>query len=371
MFSLAQLTRLAHAFRDQRVLTVYIDGSATDPALQRTWRVQIDHALKDLRLWLVGSPHDEREKFERCVGALETELAGIDVGLGAPGIVSFLVDGHTPETHTLPVPTPTMAVWSTGPCLSPYIRALKQTRSVIVAISDARKTRLFRYRVGQLEHLDDVRSYGAPLPAAHMGNAPRVGFHAGTRGRTGRDAAQRTLRNGRDRMIGVAAQRITELADGDGWIVLGGIHRVAARIAERLTLAMPSRVAVLDSLDIHSTDAEISDAAARAASSLRDSDDGRRLTEIYDASGARALGVLGLEETRLALDQRCVRDLLITHRFIEANAADAERIIRDALAQDASIEEVSRGVAARLDAIGGIAAGLRFRPTLVDIPATV
>jgi hypothetical protein len=264
-----------------------------------------------------------------------------------------------------------MAVWSTGPCLSPYIRALKQTRSVIVAISDARKTRLFRYRVGQLEHLDDVRSHVASPPAAHMGNAPRLGFHGGTRGRTGRDAAQRTMRAGRDRMIGIAAQRITELADGDGWIVLGGIHRVATRIAERLALAMPNRVIVLDSLDIHSTDAEISDAAARAASMLRDADDGRRLTEIYDASGAHALGVLGLEETRLALDQRCVRDLLITRRFIEANAAEAERVIRDAFGQDASIEEVSRDVAARLDEIGGVAAGLRFRPALVDVAAAI
>ena len=371
MFSLAQLTRLAHTLRDRRVLAVYIDGSATDPALQRTWRVHLDHALKDLRTWLVGSPHDEREEFERAVRALDNELAGIDVGTGAPGIVSFLSDGYTPETHTLPVPTPTMAVWSTGPCLSPYIRALKQTRSVIVAISDARKTRLFRYRVGQLEHLSDVRAHAARVSAAHMGNAPRRGFHAGTRGRTGRDAAQRMLQNGRDRMVGLAAQRMTELADGDGWIVLGGIHRVATRIAERLALAMPNRVAVLDSLDIHSTDAEISEAAATAASSLRDADDSRRLTEIYDASGAHALGVLGFEETRLALDQRCVRDVLITRRFVEANASEAERVIRDALAQDASVEEVARDVAARLDAIGGIAVGLRFRPALVEFPALV
>ena len=371
MFSLAQLTRLAHALRDQRVLTVYIDGSASDPAVQRTWHVQLDHALKDLRTWLVGSPHDEREAFERCVAVLETELAEFDPGVGAPGAVSFVSSGVTPETHTLPVPTPNIAVWSTGPCLSPYIRALKQTRSVIVGISDARKTRLFRYRVGELEHLDDIRSRRTVLPPSHMGNAPRVGFHAGTRGPTGHDEAQRALRNGRDRMIGTAAQRITELADGDGWIVLGGIHRVATRIAERLELAMPSRVTVLDSLDIHSTEAEISEAAAGAASALRDAADGLRLTEILDECGAHGLGVLGFEEVRQALDQRCVRDLLITRRFVEQHAAEAERVIRDAIAQDAFVEEVSRDVSARLDDIGGIAAGLRFRPALVDVPLLV
>jgi len=371
MLSLAQLTRLAHALRDQRVLTVYVDGSASDPAVQRSWHVQIDNALKDLRGWLADSPHDEREAFEDCVRMLETELTEFDPGVGAPGAVSFLSPGQTPETHTLPVPTPTLAVWSTGPCLSPYLRALKQTRSVVVAVSDARKTRIFKYRVGQLEHVADVRSHHAVPGTSHMGNAPRVGFHAGTRGRTGRDEAQRALLTGRDRMIGSAVQRLTELADGDGWIVLGGIHRVSARIAERLAFAMPNRVAVLDSLDIHSTEAEISEAAAGAASALRDASDGRRLTQICDASGAHGLGVLGFDEARQALDQVCVRDVLLTRRFIERHAAEAERIIRDAVAQDAVIEEVARGVAARLDELGGIAAGLRFRPALVDVPIMV
>ena len=77
MLSLAQLTRLAHALRDQRVLTVYVDGSASDPAVQRSWHVQIDNALKDLRGWLADSPHDEREAFEdtlRRVASPMTEL---------------------------------------------------------------------------------------------------------------------------------------------------------------------------------------------------------------------------------------------------------------------------------------------------------
>ena len=366
MFSLTQLTRLARALRDKRVLTVYIDGTTSDPALQGTWRVQIDHGIKDLRAWLVGSPHDEREEFESCVRVLEAELQGFSDGIGAPGAVSFVSKGYTPETHTLPVPTPTIVVWSTGPSLSPYVRALKQTRAVIVAIADARKTRIFEYRIGRIRHIEDVRSYASTSPPAHMGNAPRVGFHPGTRGNPGRDAAQRTRRNGRDRMISEVAQRITELADGDGWIVLGGIHRVATRISDRLALSMPNRVTVLDSLDVHSTDAEISHAAAGAASALRDTADGRRLTEIRDAAGSHALGVVGFEEARLALDQRCVRDLLVTRRFIDGHAAEAERAIRDALAQDAIVEEVARGVAARLDEVGGIVAGLRFRPALVN-----
>src|SRR5689334_6442311 len=128
MFSTLQLMAFARELRDRRVLTVYIDGSSTDPATQRAWRLQVDHALKDLRLWLRDSTHDEREELDACVEQLETELTALTPGIGAPGAVSFVSGGTAPETHVLPVPTPTIAVWSRGPCLSPYVRVLKQAR---------------------------------------------------------------------------------------------------------------------------------------------------------------------------------------------------------------------------------------------------
>jgi hypothetical protein len=56
-----------------------------------------------------------------------------------------------------------------------------------------------------------------------------------------------------------------------------------------------------------------------------------------------------------------VRDLYVTHRFLEDHAAEAERAIRAALDQDASVEEVSGQAAERLNEHGGMAVGLRFR----------
>jgi hypothetical protein len=63
----------------------------------------------------------------------------------------------------------------------------------------------------------------------------------------------------------------------------------------------------------------------------------------------------------LALDQRRVRDLYITHRYLETHAAEAEGAVRSAIDQAASVEEVSGVAAAQLDAHGGMAARLRYR----------
>jgi hypothetical protein len=167
-------------------------------------------------------------------------------------------------------------------------------------------------------------------------------------------------------MIADAADRARELADADGWILIGGIKRVAARITEILEPAAPTRVSALESLDVHSSEAEIAERARSGVSRLRDALDERRLAEIEDAANAHGLGVVGPAETRAALEQSSVRDLYLTHRFLEDHPSEAEHAVRSALDQDATIEEVSGIAAARLDPRGGMAAGLRFRPAGVE-----
>lgn len=366
MLTHAQLVTLYRSLRDERVLSIYVDGSAPDPAIQRAWRVQLDNAMKDVRSWLADSSHEEREAFEQCVRLLDGELAAFDVSVGAPGWVAFITSNGTREAHQLPVPVPTLAVWSTGPCLAPYMRALKEARPVVVAVADARKANLYRYRLAHLDRIETVRAHHPVERPMHMGAPPRQGFHSGTRGTAGQDAAQRSLLEGRDRMIADAADRIDTLAGNDGWILIGGIRRVVTRLVEQLAPIAPHRVLALESLDVHSSDAEIAEAARLGASALHVSSDAKRIAEIADLAGARGLGVLGPAETRLALEQASVRELYLTHRYLEDHAAEAEDAVRSALAQDASVEEVSGVAAERLDQHGGMAAGLRFRPATIE-----
>jgi hypothetical protein len=343
------------------VLSVYLDGTATDPAIQRSWRTQLDHSLSDIRSWLEGSPRNERAQFEECVRLLYEQLASHDPGVGTPGWAAFITSDRVQDAQAVAVPVPTLAVWSTGICVAPYMRTLKEHRPVIVAVSDARKSDVHRYRLGRADLIETVRARAVVQPALHMGAAPRQGFHSGTRGATGHDAAQRSLLDGRDRMLAATVDRISELAGNDGWIVLGGIKRVVARLAHHLATVAPDRVFEMPALDVHASEAQIAHAARVGASSLRAAFDAKRVAGIIEDAGANGLGVIGAIDTRHALEQASVRELYVTRHYLEEHAAEAEDEARLALDQNASVEEVSDDAAEDLDRSGGIAASLRFR----------
>jgi hypothetical protein len=343
------------------VLSVYVDGTATDPAAQRTWRVHLDHQLEDLRRWLAGSPHAEREEFDRCARLLDGELKPITRGVGAPGWAAFITAGGVCEATSLPVPVTTLAVWSTKMCIAPYIRALKATRSVVVIVVDAAKADVYQYYLGSLERVDGIRAHHVVMPPSHMGDAPRPGFHAGTRGASGHDEAQRSLLEGTNRMLAQATERALRLAGAEGWIVTGGIPRISGQLAGLLSVRAPNRVLALDALDVHASEAQLADAARAAASALRNELDAKHIEEIANRGIAIGLGALGPAATRETLEQSRVRDLYITHRYIADHGAEAEDAVRAALEQGASVEEVSGGAAKYLDLHGGMAARLRYR----------
>lgn len=362
MLTFPQLVSLHRSLHSRLVLTVYVDGTATDPAVQRSWRIQLDNSIRDLREWVSDSAGEERMAFERCLRTLDSLLSAMKPALESPGWVAFIADDGTIETHELPVPVPTLAVWSTGPAIAPCVRALKEAQPVIAIIADASMSNVFRYQDGQVDHVATIRAHHLVEPASHMGTPPKSGFHPGTRGTAGKDAAQRSLLQGRDRMLDETAERV-RLLSGDErcFVVIGGIERVAKRIATRLDPAMEGRVTITKSLDVHSTSARIAEVVRAEARDLRASTDNRRLTEIAESAGAGGLGVLGPTETRAQLEKATVRDLYLTHDYLENHAAEAEWAVRQALDQRASVEEVSSSAAERLKRVGGMAAGLRFR----------
>jgi hypothetical protein len=168
-----------------------------------------------------------------------------------------------------------------------------------------------------------------------------------------------------NRMLAEVAERVTALAGGDGWILLGGIPRVVAHAAHLLE-PLAARLLPLKSLDVHASPAEITEAARVGGSALRDRWDARQIDEIAEQAEASALGVLGPAETERALDLACVSALFVSPRYLADRAADAEHAVRRAFDQHAMVEKVSRAAASRLDEHGGIAARLRFRPPVAD-----
>jgi hypothetical protein len=360
MLTTSQLVSLERSLRGKRVLSVYLDGTAKDPAQQRSWRVQLDHSLDDLRSWLSGSPRGEREELEQCLRRLDEALAAFPASIGAPGWAAFIAADRVHEASSLPVPMPTQAVWSTGACVAPYFRALKELRPVVLAIADATRADVYRYDVGTLDHVETVRAHHTVRAPQHMGDRPRMGYHPGVRGTAGRDEAQRSLLAGTHRMLTQAAERVKQVAGADAWIVTGGIPEVAQHLADRLAEFAGYRALTVP-LDIHATDAELTMAAHAAASTLRNASDAARIAEIVDIGEASGLGALGPAATRETLQQGRVRELYITHQYLADHAAEAEAAVRSAIDQSASVEEVSGIAAARLDTHGGMAARLRYR----------
>ena len=369
MLTHAELVALHRSLCGERVLSVYIDGTAQDPALQRSWRLQLEHSLNAVRLALEAAPHEEREQFERCVRLLDARLDGIQGSIGAPGWAAFVTVDGVQVAHRIPAPALTRAAWTKGPSLAPYVRALRVSRPVVVALVDARRAVLSQYSLGVLHRIETIHAHHVVEPPAHMGAAPRPGFHAGTRGATGHDAAQRSLLEGRNRMLAQAAKRVNELAGPDGWIVLGGIHGIVKRLAQRLASAK-GRVLETESLDVHAVESDIARAARNGTEVLRDAADLQRVRELEEQTGAHALAVLGPSAARHALEGASCRELLLTHRYIVDRPTEADDAVRLALEQDATVTEVSGEAADVLDQCGGMAAGLRFRPTPVESVAS-
>jgi hypothetical protein len=361
MLSYLELVRLERTVREQPVLSVYLDGAAEDVAVRHRWRTELDNAIKDLRDWLKSSSQKEREMFERCVTQLEQQLASFEHGSGSPGWAAFITDDGVRNAESLSVAVSTMAVWSTGASVAPYIRALKQARTVVVTIVDARQARLYRYRGGALEKVKTLWRQGIVEPEGHMGRLAGSAFHAGTRGGTGRDEARRELLQGTARLIREVAADVLEYAGLDGWMIVGGIRGTASKLARRVRAAAPDRLLHMESLDVRASAAAIVSAARRGAATLHERWDLRRIDDIIESGEPNEFVAVGPGSSRHALEQFRVGELFLTDRFVHDNMASAEEAVRRAFDQGAVAEELSGAAGRRLDAFGGVAARLRYQ----------
>ena len=371
MFTLGNLAALRRSLRDEQVLSVYVSRSTSGSA-RPSWQRQLEEQYAALRKELRNAPVAERQQFEHCVEHARKSFSAVEPIDEAPASVRFITADGVRDSSGLAVDVPTSAMWSVGPWLAPCLRSTKELRPVVVVIADGHRASIFEYRDRAIRHVETFEAThiveNQPL---HMGTTARLGFHPGTRGTAAHDVAERGALEARKEMIDKAATKVLQLAGNEGWVLLGGIKRADARFFARIAGQAPGRVLELESLDVHSSTDDIAEAARQGASTLRDDADRKRIDEVVDALGAKGLGVVGLENTRDALDQDCVRELYVTPRYLEEHAKEANIAIGRALDQDALVEEVSNHAADLLDMHGGITASLRFRPAALGQFATL
>ena len=197
MVTLSELKVLEHGLRLDKVLSVFLGQAPSDPAARHGWRVRIDEAIREVRKAGASASHRERAEMERAINRFESTLAEAGGVIREPGWVGYVGADRVHLAQVAPVAMTTSASWGNGIRIAPLLRAIQEARPAIIAMVDSRRAVLYRYYDGHLQHVDTLHAHAHTEPGIHMGSAPRQHFHAGTRGRTGTDQAQRERLAGR------------------------------------------------------------------------------------------------------------------------------------------------------------------------------
>ncbi|MBX6330625.1 MAG: hypothetical protein IRY91_02130 [Gemmatimonadaceae bacterium] len=363
MLTRERLLALADALRATHVLTVYLPGRADDPAQRSAWRTALETELKRLQESLTDAPRSERTAFDQAAAAVTAEMAPVTGTIRSPGWMVLATADGVRYSDALPMPIPLCVRWGVGILLAPAFRALEETRPAIVAVVDSRSARLYRHTNGALEALETIRAEPHVEPALHMGRPARPGYHSGTRGRTRAEARERDHRAGRARMMRTLSERMTALAGPGAWLLVGGTPTAVTEAVSALPDTVAHRTLALPTLLPRSRASTIAARAAEGAAVLREREDVAAVRGVLEHASANGRATAGLHRTRAALAAGAVSQLLVTARFLEERADDAEPLVRAAVAERAAIEVVSGEGGALLDAeAGGVAARLRFAP---------
>lgn len=360
MFTLLDVQALMRDLAATKVLSVYVETRATDPAMRDAWRSALSTALRDLATSL---PEHEHPEFERARAALEDLVPRRDSVPGGEGWVAFVTATGARHAADVPTPSPTLVAWREGPVIAPYMRMLKEHRPVIVALVDSRSARLYRYAWGMLEELPEMALSGDehPAPGTVRGPGRRGKAFPAPRSATGTERASRRKEAAFESLAAELAARLTGLAGEDGWILIGGTREWARLAGEALPTHLTARATVSTALDQDATAVEITEAAQHAATALRAAHGQELLNALLENAGTPGRAATGVPAVQRALRGRAVDLLVLSPTFVRGEADEAEDAVRSALLHGAEVEVLSGDAAERLDqTANGVGARLRF-----------
>ncbi|CAN5749809.1 hypothetical protein BH23GEM11_BH23GEM11_16230 [soil metagenome] len=355
-----ELVDIYRGNRDQKVLSVYLDGKATDFAERNAWRRRLEKALGEARGAVNGAP-EEATAFEKAQKAVEGALAEYSNFLPDRGWVGFATADGLIHGGAVWVPMPDLIRWENGIRVAPYVRALKQERMVVTVLVDSRRARIFEYVGGELTEPENLNAETFLGDLTDINQSKRPTAHSGMRGQTGTDAAQKFLGVGSERMMKKLAERVVERVGTDGHLVVGGTPEAVAQARDHLPDGLSNRTMEWSSLRLEMPEAEVRDAVEAAASKLNQAHQERNLSEVIDLARSGGKGALGADPVLKALRESRVDTLFLTRGFISANPEYADHMVGAAFEQHAEVEELSFEGAERLDTAGeGVAARLRY-----------
>jgi hypothetical protein len=362
-----ELIDLVSSLHDRWTLSAYIDASTSDPASRAAWTTTLRHAIDGTRAETQPAVH---KQHDRAVEHLESWLETSAVGARQSHWYVFVTEDGVARAGELAAGAGTLVHWRKGAWILPFVSSLSQLKPALVVLIDSRTAVLHAYANGQLESRGTLRTRPHGGDAPHMGDAAPPGFHGGTRGITKHDAAQRARLSAVRRLLAETTHAVSEAADGDAWIIIGGSRELAAKLREQLPPRIRERAIVLSELRRRVARAAIVDAAEHGIAQLRWERDRTLLGKLLEHTGAHMNGVVGPVATLDAVQRGSASSVLLTPPFLTTHADDAERVLEGTLAEGGEVHLLDGAPADELDAHGGgIGATLRFVPAYAQAGA--
>jgi hypothetical protein len=355
-----EVVRLNQELAGTKVLSVYVNAEETNPAARRAWRVRLDRTLKALDERLKDAPAEERTAARAAAALLLAELERFGGLLPERGWVGFATPDRLWYAAPSPAPMPDLVRWEDGAHVSPYLRALKQSRPVTAVLADRRRARIFRYLHGELREEAEFRSEADTAVGPSAGSSKRASTHSGVRGESRGDAARRSEQVSSQRLLREVRDALSEPASEGHLLVIAGAPETTAALLRALPERAGERTIEAHGVPADASAAELKEAVESAASALSIRLQQALVDQVIDAARSGGRGCLGREHTERALQAGAVETLILSRAFARAEPGAAEHLVDQAFDQGAAVEEISEATAKELDREGGIGARLRF-----------
>ena len=363
---------------DVRVLSVYIDGSVTDPAKRHEWRTMFRHSIDSLRARFASFPPADRDAFESCVARVEERLPVADdaaehgsapwSGAGTHGWMALSAEDGEMVDARLSVAQVPLVTWGDCATIVPFLAATRTDDAVIVQVDldHAIISRLHRGVVQVLESMTADRD--TDEVGSHMGDAPRQGFHMGTRGDTRTDDAQRQRREAHERLMSRARRTLAVIAGSEARIVVGGTGGAVAHFIATLPNELAARCAVSEALHMTTALSAIPTLADAALLELLTRHELEALQLLDRRAHLTRNAAFGYEAVAAAATAGAIERLFVSETLWRNHLNEIEALVQRALRSHTRVDVVTPRCASTLDASGGIAAELRFAVAMATTP---
>ena len=342
------------------VLSVYLEGGLTDPAAKRAWLVMLREAVATERKRSEALSASDRAQFEAAVGRMYNALPSHEVVHGA-GAWCYLgaANGDALSTR-LPTAVPTSVTWQHGAVILPFLAAQRSDRVFVMQL-DHDTMHLSQGVNGELQALEALEATISVGAGDHMGDAPGVGYHSGTRGTTLTDQFQRRKSDARSRMAGAARQRVNTLMQTPALMVIGGANDVVSHFVADLPDAIGDRVIVAEDLRTHTPPSEIVQLTREATEELLAERQVRWFAHLREQAYEDQHAALGPRAAQRATTMGAVEQLMLTEHYRRAHPVEAEAMAIETLLHGGTVTVALPAVADEMDRdVGGVAARLRY-----------